>query len=227
MRILLAEEDSRQGNLIKDNLEKAAIPVDWVVSEDLALEYACHVSYDVIILNELLSAKPGNSISERLRKRGYQGAVLILTPDDADENKMFSSNTGADDYVAKSRVAELPDKLRALSKRRKARFAAEILQIGNVIFNCFTHCIRQGEREIQLTAREFQLLEQLMRSPGRVVARDDILAQVWGNAISSNNLDAYVRLLRKKLRGLNNAVSILTVRGIGYRLEVQDVCQNP
>lgn len=227
MRILLAEEDSRQGNLIKESLEDAAIQVDWVVSEDLALEYACHVAYDVIILNELLFAKPGNSISERLRKRGYQGAILLLTAEDTAKNKIAGFDTGADDYVAKSHFDELPDKLRALSKRGKARFADEILQIGNVIFNCFTHCIRQGEREIQLTAREFQLLDLLMRKPGRVVSRDEILAQVWGNAIASNNLDAYVRLLRKKLKGLNNAVIIQTVRGIGYRLEVQDVCQNP
>lgn len=226
MRVLLAEVDSRQGILIQNSLEKASIQVDWVSSDDLALEYACHVLYDVIILNELLSATASNSISERLRKRGYQGAVLMLTTEESVENEIGGFETGADVYVAKSRLAELPDKLRALSKRGKARFADEILQIGNVIFNCFTHCIRQGEREIQLTAREFQLLDLLMRNPRRVVSRDDILTQVWGNAIASNNLDAYVRLLRKKLKGFNNAVTIQTVRGIGYRLEVQDVCQN-
>ncbi len=221
MRILLAAADSRQGNLIKDSLEKATIQVDWVISADLALEYACHISYDVIILKELQSAKSDNSVSERLRKRGYQGAILLLTADDA-KNEIADFSTGAGNTMAEFPFAGLPDKLRSLTKSGKARFADEILEIGNVIINCFTHCIRQGEREIQFTAREFQLLELLMRKPGRVVSRHEILAQVWGNTIASNNLDAYVRLLRKKLKGLNNAVTIRTVRGIGYRLEIQD-----
>ncbi len=221
MRILLAAADSRQGNLIKDSLEKAALQVDWVISADLALEYACHISYDVIILKELQSAKSGKSVSERLLKRGYQGEILLLTADDT-KNEIAGFAAGADHTMAEFPFAGLPDKLRTLTKSGKARFADEILQIGNVIVNCFTHCIRQGEREIQFTAREFQLLELLMRKPGRVVSRHEILAQVWGNAIASNNLDAYVRLLRKKLKGLNNAVTIRTVRGIGYRLEIQD-----
>ncbi|WP_333594869.1 response regulator transcription factor [Anaerospora hongkongensis] len=221
MRILLVAADSRQGNLIKDSLEKAAIQVDWVISADLALEYACHISYDVIILKELQSVKSGKSVSERLLKRGYQGEILLLTADDT-KNEIAGFAAGTDHTVVEFPFAGLPDKLRTLTKSGKARFADEILQIGNVIINCFTHCIRQGEREIQFTAREFQLLELLMRKPGRVVSRQEILAQVWGNAIASNNLDAYVRLLRKKLKGLENAVTIRTVRGIGYRLEIQD-----
>lgn len=229
MRILIAEADAKQGNIIKQMLEEAANQVDWVVNGDMALEYALHAPYDVVILDSMIPGQTGINICKRLRKRGYQGAILMLTSKEDDQDRLVDLSTSADAYFVKPfELAELLTQVHALSRRSRARMSDEILQVGNLIFNCVTYCVRQGETEIQLTSREFQLLDLLVRNQERVVPRGFILERIWGveAAVSSNNLDAYVRLLRKKLRMFNNEVIIQTIRGIGYKLKVHDVCQN-
>lgn len=229
MRILLAEADARLGNKIKHMLEEAANQVDWVVNGDMAFEYALHATYDVVILDWMIPGQTSIGICKRLRKRGYQGAILMLMAKEADQDSIVGLSNLVDAcFIKPFEVAELLVQIQALSKRSRARIADEILQVGSLIFNCVTHCVRQGETEIQLTSREFQLLDLLVRNQERVVMRALILERIWGveGAVSSNNIDAYVRLLRKKLRMFNNEVIIQTIRGIGYKLEVQDVCRN-
>ncbi|HWR09682.1 response regulator transcription factor [Sporomusa sp.] len=230
MRILLAEDDAKLGKLIKHMLEKAAIQVDWVLSGDLALEYALHDPYDVVILDWMMPGQTGIIVCDQLRKRGYQGAILMLTAKDALDDRVLGLDTGADDYFVKPfEFAELLARIRALSRRCRVSLAEDILQVGSVSFNCLTHCVRRGDTEIQLTSREFRLLDLLVRNQAHVIPREVILDRVWGleTDVSSNNLDAYVRLLRKKLSLFDDVVEIQTVRGIGYKLEVQDVYQNP
>jgi DNA-binding response OmpR family regulator len=230
MRILLAEDDAKLGKLIKHMLEKAAIQVDWVLSGDLALEYALHDPYDVVILDWMMPGQTGIIVCDQLRKRGYQGAILMLTAKDALDDRVLGLDTGADDYFVKPfEFAELLARIRALSRRCRVSLTEDILQVGNVSFNCLTHCVRRGDTEIQLTSREFRLLDLLVRNQAHVIPREVILDRVWGleTDVSSNNLDAYVRLLRKKLSLFDDVVEIQTVRGIGYKLEVQDVYQNP
>ena len=230
MRILLAEDDAKLGNLIKHMLEKAAIQVDWVLSGDMALAYALHDPYDVIVLDWMMPGQTGLSVCDQLRKRGYQGAILMLTAKDALDDRVLGLDTGADDYFVKPfEFAELLARLRALSRRSRVSITEDILQLGGVRFNCVTHCIQRGDTEIQLTSREFRLLELLVRNQEQVIPREVILERVWGLEadVTSNNLDAYVRLLRRKLSLFAEVLEIQTVRGIGYKLEVQDVCQNP
>jgi DNA-binding response OmpR family regulator len=230
MRILLAEDDAKLGKLIKHMLEKAAIQVDWVLSGDLALEYALHDPYDVVILDWMMPGQTGIIVCDQLRKRGYQGAILMLTAKDALDDRVLGLDTGADDYFVKPfEFAELLARIRALSRRCRVSLTEDILQVGSVSFNCLTHCVRRGDTEIQLTSREFRLLDLLVRNQAHVIPREVILDRVWGleTDVSSNNLDAYVRLLRKKLSLFDDVVEIQTVRGIGYKLEVQDVYQNP
>lgn len=230
VRILLAEDDAKLGKLIRHMLEKAAIQVDWVLNGDMALAYALHDPYDVIILDWMMPGQTGIGVCEQLRKQGYQEPILLLTAKDALDDRVLGLDTGADDYFVKPfEFAELLARIRALSRRSRVRLTEDVLQVGSLTCNCLTHCVLRGEQQIQLTSREFRLLELLARNPEHILSREIILERVWGLTadVSSNNLDAYVRLLRKRLSPFEDEVAIQTVRGIGYRLEVQDVCQNP
>ncbi|MGL5513013.1 MAG: response regulator transcription factor [Sporomusa sp.] len=229
MRVLLAEDDTKLGKLIKYMLEKSGVQVDWVISGDMALEYALYDPYDVVILDWMMPGQTGIAVCAQLRKRGYHGAILMLTAKDAVDDRVLGLDTGADDYFVKPfEFAELLARLRALARRSGMRLTENILQIGNLVFDGLTHCVRRGDTKIQLTSREFQLLELLLRNQEHVIPREVILERIWGleTEVTSNNLDAYVRLLRRKLSPLD-VVVIQTIRGIGYKLEVQDVCENP
>lgn len=230
MKVLLAEDDAKLGKLIKHMLEKSGVQVDWVLNGDMALEYALYDPYDVIILDWMMPGQTGVAVCDQLRKRGYRGAVLMLTAKDAVADRVLGLDTGADDYFIKPfEFVELFARLRALARRSRVRVEENVLQVGNLVFNGLTHCVRWGDTEVQLTSREFQLLNLLVRNQARVIPREIILERIWGleRDISSNNLDAYVRLLRRKLSLFEDAVLIQTVRGIGYKLEVRGVCEKP
>lgn len=229
MKVLLAEDDAKLGKLIKHMLEKSGVQVDWVLNGDMALEYALYDPYDVVILDWMMPGKTGVAVCDQLRKRGYHGAVLMLTAKDAVDDRVLGLDTGADDYFVKPfEFAELFARIRALARRSRVRLEEDILQVGNLVFNGLTHCVRRDDMEVQLTSREFQLLDLLVRNQERVIPREVILERIWGleAEVSSNNLDAYVRLLRKKLIPFEDVAVIQTVRGIGYKLEVQDVYEN-
>lgn len=226
MHILLAEDDKKLGNLIRHMLEKAEIQVDWVLRGDIALDYALRVAYDVVILDWMMPGETGINVCGHLRKSGYQGAILMLTAKDATENRVCGLDTGADDYLVKPfEFAELLARLRALSRRSSAKIQQSTIQMGSLIINRSTHCVQAGDKIVQLTSREFQLLDLLVQNKGQVVPRDIILDRIWGlNAdVSSNNLDAYVRLLRRKINLSGDEVIIQNVRGLGFKLEVRNV----
>lgn len=229
MRVLLAEDNAKFGKFIKYMLERSGIQVDWVLSGDMALEYAFYDPYDVIILDLdwMIPGKNGIAVCDQLRKRGYSGAVLMLTAKDSVDDRVLGLDTGADDcFVKPFEFVELLARLRALARRSRVGLTEDFLQVGSLVFNGLTHCVRRGDTEIQLTSREFQLLDLLARNRERVILRDIILERVWGleTEVSSNNLDAYVRLLRRKLSAFEDVVAIKTARSLGYKLEVQDDC---
>ncbi|EAX47729.1 two component transcriptional regulator, winged helix family [Thermosinus carboxydivorans Nor1] len=221
MRILLAEDDSRLGKLIKHMLEKEKMQVDWVTEGNAALEYALYSPYDVVILDWMMPGLSGLEVCDRLRKRRYQGAILMLTARDAVDDKVLGLDTGADDYLVKPfEFSELMARIRALSRRSAVVLKEDIVQVGDLVLNRTTRVVRRGDREIQLTGREFQMLDLLVQNRGKVVPREVILDRVWGleSEVSSNNLDAYVRLLRKKIDFPGEEKLIHNIRGIGYKL---------
>ena len=227
MRILLAEDDVKLGNLIKCMLIKAEMQVDWVTRGDSALEYALHSPYDVVVLDWMMPGQTGLEVCKNLRKDGYQGAVLMLTAKDDVVDRVLGLDSGADDYLVKPfEFAELLARLRALSRRSSAKLQEDIVQIGDLILNRSNHCVRFADNEVQLTSREFQLLDLLVQNKGQVVPRAVILDRVWGLEadVSPNNLDAYVRLLRKKINLPEGDVIIQNVRGVGFKLEAPHVC---
>jgi DNA-binding response OmpR family regulator len=222
MRILLAEDDFRLGNLVKHMLLKNNIQVDWVLNGEAAYDYAIHGSYDVVVLDWLMPVATGIEACGRLRRGGYQGAILMLTAKDTVSDRVQGLDTGADDYVVKPfEFAELLARLRALSRRSLNAIQEETIRFGAFVLNLAARQVMQNNHEIQLSGREFQLLELLARNRNSVVSREVILDRVWGleTEVSSNTLDAYVHLLRKKLGLPAAGVMITNIRGVGYKLE--------
>jgi DNA-binding response OmpR family regulator len=203
-------------------LEKEDMKVDWVVDGSLAFEYAVYSSYDIIILDWMMPGESGLNVCDRLRKQGYQGAILMLTARDAVEDRVLGLDTGADDYLVKPfEFSELMARIRALSRRNSNKLIENVVIIGNLIFNRTTKLLKYDDKEIYLSGREFQMLDLLIQNKGQVVPREVILDRVWGleSEVTSNNLDAYVRLLRKKIDPPGGETLIHTIRGVGYRLE--------
>ncbi|MDR3562301.1 MAG: response regulator transcription factor [Negativicutes bacterium] len=226
MRILLAEDDRRLGKLIKYMLEKEKLQVDWVLTGDAALEYALRSIHDVLILDWMMPGLSGVEVSARLRQSAFQGGIIILTAKDGVSDRVFGLDTGADDYLVKPfEFQELLARIRSVSRRSSFKIRDDLLEVGDLTLNRLTKTAKRATREIQLTGREFQLLELLSQNSGTVLPRELILDRIWGleAEVSSNNLDAFVRLLRKKIDFPGEKALIHNIRGIGYKLGVQDV----
>jgi DNA-binding response OmpR family regulator len=221
MYVLFAEDDLRLGKLMKHLLEKEEIQVDWVVQGDTALEYAAHSFYDVIILDWMMPGKSGIAVCEHLRKQGYENGILMLTAREAVEDRVLGLETGADDYLVKPfEFSELLARLHALSRRSSNKIIEDKVEIGNLVLNRITKNVKRGGRDIYLSKREFQMLDLFIKNKGQVLPREVILDRIWGleSEVTSNNLDAYVRLLRKKIDSPEDDILIHTIRGVGYKL---------
>jgi DNA-binding response OmpR family regulator len=226
VRVLLAEDDTRLGKLIQHMLEKEKMTVDWVTRGDAVFENATYTHYEVIILDWMMPGETGINVCDRLRKQGYQGCILMLTARDELSDRVLGLDTGADDYLVKPfEFVELLARIRALSRRSGQPLKEDIVQVGDLVLNRSAHTARRGKRDIQLTGREFQLLELLLQNHGRVLSREILLDRVWGleTEVTPNNLDTYVRLLRKKIDLPGEEVLIQNVRGVGYKLESSHV----
>ncbi|MBN6186852.1 response regulator transcription factor [Aneurinibacillus sp. BA2021] len=223
MRILLAEDDKKLGKLLSHMLGKEAYSVDWTTDGEEAYSLAQDQCYDLLILDWMMPGKDGVSVCHSLRKNGYQGAILLLTARDAIDDRVRGLDAGADDYLVKPfDFAELFARIRSLLRRSQLPIAEDIMQLGDLSLDCRQRIVQRGLETIQLTPREFQLLELLVRNHGHTVPRDTILDRVWGYdaEVTSNTLDAFVRLLRKKIDHPDGPTLIRNVRGVGYKLEV-------
>jgi len=176
-------------------------------------------SYDVMVLDIMLPGRDGLSILRNLRERHNTVPVLLLTARSELEERLEGLNLGADDYVTKPfYVEELIARIHALARRASGE-TLSILQVGDLVVNLITREVRRGEQTIELTTREFSLLECLMRSPGRVYTRTQLLENVWGYDFdpSTNIVDVYIQRVRKKLSAGGDRQFIETIRGVGYR----------
>ena len=221
MQILLAEDDVKLGRLIKHMLETEQHQVEWVVRGDEAVARATDAVFDIILMDWMMPGLSGLEACRQLREQGYRKPVLMLTARDAVEDKVRGLDGGADDYLIKPfEFSELFARLRALGRRGEAPLQEEIVTVGVWQLNRTLRTVSRGNSEIQLSAREYQLLDVLVQNRGLVVPREVLLDRVWGlgSEVSDNNLDAYIRLLRKKIDDPENDTLIQTVRGIGYRV---------
>lgn len=223
MNILLAEDDSRLGELIVYMLKKkAGYNVEWVLEGEDAYYYATSAHYDVIIMDWMMPLVTGVEVCRRLRSHGYCGAILMLTAKDTVGDRIEGLDSGADDYLVKPfEIDELLARLRALSRRNYAPIVEEEVHIRDLVLNRLSHIVRLESKEIQLSPREFQLLDLLVQNKGQVLTREVILERIWGfdAEVALKTIDATVKLLRKKLDLLGKQALLQSIRGVGYKFE--------
>lgn len=223
MNILLAEDDLQLGELIEYMLKKkGGYKVDWVMEGEDAYDYANASHYDILILDWMMPNEDGVSVCRRLRKSQYSGAILMLTAKDAVRDRISGLDAGADDYLVKPfEIDELLARLRALSRRNYAPILEEQLSISEMQLNRLSQTISSENKEVQLSPREFQLLDLLVQNRGQVLPREVILDRIWGfdADVSTKIIDATIKLLRKKLDILGKQDLLQSIRGVGYKLE--------
>ncbi len=224
MRVLLAEDDARLGKLTKYMMEQNGIQVEWVKRGDEIVEYASYDDYDVLVLDWMMPGESGIDACKRLRENGYEKAILILTARDDVADRVTGLDAGADDYLVKPfEFAELLARLRALGRRSSQKIQQDVVQVGDFTLNRTAKVLKKKDQVIQLSPREFQIFDLLAQNLGIVVPREIILDRIWGleSEVSSNNIDSYVKLIRKKLDLGDGSTMIQTIRGVGYKLEAE------
>lgn len=222
MRLLVVEDERKVAGFIRKGLEAEGYAVDVAKDGDEALIHAHMHEYDCILLDRRLPRRSGMEVLRELRAAGRHTPVLMLTSLAATEDKVAGLDAGADDYLPKPfRFDELLARVRALIRRNSGTPAATALSIGDLHLDRLAHKVRWGEVPLDLTAREFALLEHFMMSPGRVWKRMELLQQIWDMHFDpeSNVVDVHVGNLRRKLTDATGEVWIETVRGVGYVFE--------
>lgn len=221
MYILLAEDDKKLGRLIVHMLSKEKHTVDWVTDGDSALDYISSTLYDLVLLDWMMPEVSGIDVCRQLRNHHFQGLILMLTAKDDVLDRVEGLDAGADDYIVKPfQFEELFARVRALERRGNIPFIDNVLKVGELTLDRVNHKVCRKEQEIQLSPKEYQLLNILMSNPEQILPRDVLLDKIWGIEadVSDNNLDALVRLLRKKVETSEGGRLIHNIRGVGYRL---------
>jgi two-component system, OmpR family, response regulator len=220
MKVLIVEDDRKILSFIKKALKEQGFSVETCENGDEGYDKASQQAYDVLILDIMLPGRDGLSILRELRQKKITVPVIILTARSAIQERVEGLNLGADDYLNKPfYLEELLARIHAVT-RRASGDQLSLLQTGPLMMNLITREVRVGKEMIDLTAREFSLLELLMRSPDRVFTRTQILEHVWGYDFDpqTNVVDVYVRRLRSKVDHDPDIPLIETVRGVGYRM---------
>jgi two-component system OmpR family response regulator len=222
VRVLIVEDEPKLAGLLRRGLVEEAHAADIAESGEDALWMAQATEYDAIVLDLMLPGVDGVEVCRRLRADGVWAPVLMLTARDALDDRIGGLDAGADDYLTKPfAFAELLARLRALVRRGAGERPA-ILEVGDLRLDPASRRVWRGETEIDLSAKEFAVLETFMRRPGRVLSRFEVLEHAWDTAYEhrSNVIDVYVRYLREKIDRPFGRDSLETVRGAGYRLRV-------
>jgi DNA-binding response OmpR family regulator len=226
MRILLVEDERKISAYVKRGLEESGYAVDPVYTGREALDWAESASYDLIILDILLPEINGLSVCRELRHRGDRTPVLMLTARDNIDDRVVGLDAGADDYLVKPfALKELLARLRALTRRSGEASKSPVLQFADLSLDTRTHNVQRGGRHIELVAKEYAVLECLMREPERVLTRTQIAEHVWNYDTfnQSNVVDVYIRNLRRKIDDPFKQKFIHTIRGAGYRLSLDEM----
>lgn len=221
MRILVVEDQTQIAGFIQSGLEEAGFAVQVCRTGEEGYERATAESYDAMLLDIMLPGRDGLSILRSLRERGATLPIILLTARNELNERVEGLNLGADDYLTKPFfVEELVARLQALL-RRSSGTPQTVLQVDNLTLDLIRHEAKRGDREIELSQREFALLEYLMRSPGRVYSRSQICEHVWNMHFDTgtNMVDVAVTRLRKKIEAPGETKLIDTVRGVGYKLK--------
>ena len=216
MRILYIEDEKYLAEAVIHLLKKEKINVDWTGDGEEGLELALKPNYDVIVLDIMLPGLSGLEILQTVRGRGIKTPIIMLSALNEIEDKIKGLEYGADDYLAKPfKTAELVARLRALA-RRPALVDARALNFEDLELNLSERTLSG----VELTDKEAGIFEMLIKTPGSVVTKEQILAHVWGvdAEFEENYVEVYISYLRKKLKNLGSKVEIKTLRNLGYKL---------
>lgn len=221
MRLLLAEDERELSNALTAILKHNRYSVDAVYNGQDALDYGLSENYDGIILDIMMPKMDGITVLTRLRAQGITTPVLMLTAKSEVDDRIRGLDGGADDYLTKPfAMGELLARIRAMT-RRKSEFAPDLLKCGNITLNRQTFELSSKKASFRLGNKEFQMLEMLMKSPGRLISTEQFMERVWGYDTEAeiNVVWVYISYLRKKLAALGASVEIKATRGVGYALE--------
>lgn len=220
MRILVIEDERKVASFIKRGLEEERYLVDTAADGELGLSMASGGGYDAIVLDVMLPKMDGFEVLERLRTAGHVTPVLMLTARGTTEDRVQGLDLGADDYLAKPfHFEELAARLRSILRRTTSEKTTKI-SCGPLILDLVTHFAYRDEHEIELTTKEYALLEYLMRNKERVLSRSLIMQHVWKHNFDpeSNIIDVYIKRLRQKIEHPDQPQLVQSIRGVGYRM---------
>ena len=227
MRILVVEDEKKINDIIVKTLKQEKYGVDSCFDGEEALDYIFSVEYDIILLDIMLPKKNGFEVMESMRKKGIKTPVLFLTARDQIEDRVKGLDLGADDYLVKPfAFEELLARIRVVLRKNSVsgEDSGNILKIANLTVDCNKHEVFRDEISIKLSAKEFLILEYMMRNKGRVVSKEKIEEHVWDFDYEggSNIVEVYIKFLRKKIDNDFSPKLIHTIRRVGYVLKVEN-----
>ena len=221
MRVLIVEDERRLADALGAIMEEQKYTADVVYNGQDGLDYALCADYDVIILDVMLPGLDGYEVVHELRRRKKATPVMMLTARDELSDKIKGLDSGADDYMTKPFAPEeLLARVRALS-RRQGDVVLDEMRHGDLVLDLSSGDLKCGAKSVHLGYKEFAVMRMLLAAPGATVSKEDLIVRIWGTESNAedNNVEAYISFLRKKLAYLGSAVSIGTLRKVGYRLE--------
>ncbi len=220
MRILVVEDEAAIAAAVRDLLAGEGHAIDVASTGPEAIEFSRAYPYDLVVLDVVLPGMDGRAVARALRSQGNHAPILMLTALDEVEQRVAGLDAGADDYLAKPfAAAELHARVRALLRRIDGE-RQPVARVGDLELDPATHRVERGDHAVQLTAKEFALLEFLMRHPGQLFSQERLIDAVWDAefAPESNVVEVYIRSLRRKVDDGSRHGLIETVRGVGYRI---------
>ena len=224
MRVLVVEDERDLNRIITKKLKVEGYSVDACFDGEEALSYIEMTNYDVIIMDIMMPLKNGYEVLTQMRQKGNTTPVLFLTAKDALEDRVYGLDIGADDYLVKPfHFEELMARLRVVIRRQYGGITNQ-LQVADLTLNLETHVVKRGEQVIELSAKEFAILEYMMQNAGIVLSRERLEEHIWNYEYqgASNMIDVYIRYLRIKIDKAYENKLIHTVRGVGYVLREQE-----
>ncbi len=227
MRILVVEDEKKINDVIVKTLKKEKYGVDSCFDGEEALDYIFSVEYDIILLDIMLPKKDGFEVLKSMRKKGIKTPVLFLTARDQIEDRVRGLDLGADDYLVKPfAFEELLARIRVVLRKNSisGEDSGNVLKIANLTLDCNKHEVFRDDVSIKLSAKEFSILEYMMRNKGRVVSKEKIEEHVWDFDYEggSNIVEVYIKFLRKKVDNDFSPKLIHTIRRVGYILKVEN-----
>ncbi|MBW4538964.1 MAG: response regulator transcription factor [Myxacorys chilensis ATA2-1-KO14] len=224
MHILFVEDEAKIANFVRSGLKEQGFVVDYCDNGNEGYDRAVDNQYDAIVLDIMVPGKDGLSILKHLRRQGKNVPVILLTARNELDDRLEGLNLGADDYLAKPFfVEELVARIHAVI-RRSAGERQNLVSVGPIKLDRIAREVTCNQYVVELTTREFNLLEYLMRSPGRVFTRTQILEHIWGYDFNPNTnvVDVCVQRIRKKIDSIGGAGWIESIRGVGYRFRASE-----